>query len=163
MPPQPKPRVPTVTIRKADLHSSPDKRAFDMLLAAYMSDPKGDMSGRARPQKDVADKLQRYPHASVFFAEVDGASVGMAVCFTGFSTFHAKPLLNIHDLIVLEDYRRQGIGKQLLTAIEQYGRSISCCKVTLEVRDDNRAAQALYREMGFDDEPVPMRFWVKGL
>ena len=34
--------------------------------------------------------------------------VGLATTFEGFSTFAAKPLINIHDIAVLPDYRGRG-------------------------------------------------------
>ena len=35
------------------------------------------------------------------------------------------------------------------------------CKVTLEVRDDNTVAQAMYKELGFADCEPKMHFWTK--
>jgi ribosomal protein S18 acetylase RimI-like enzyme len=76
-------------------------------------------------------------------------AIGVAVCFTGFSTFRAAPLINIHDLAVLPNLRRRGVGARLIAAVEAEARRRGCCKVTLEVRDDNVAAMRLYRRAGF--------------
>ena len=77
--------------------------------------------------------------------------VGVAVCFRGFSTFAAKPLVNIHDLSVLNSRRGQGIGTMLLTAVENHAKSMGCCKVTLEVREENPQAEKLYLRVGYGD------------
>ncbi len=45
--------------------------------------------------------LQEHPTTVIFLAYQGGKAIGVAVCFLGFSTFDAKPLLNIHDLAVL--------------------------------------------------------------
>ena len=45
--------------------------------------------------------------------------VGAAVCFIGFSTFAAKPLINIHDFVVLPAARGKGVGRRLLEAVEK--------------------------------------------
>jgi len=37
------------------------------------------------------------------------------------------------------------------------------CKITLEVREDNEAALALYRKMGFTECEPNMYFWTKTL
>jgi ribosomal protein S18 acetylase RimI-like enzyme len=37
------------------------------------------------------------------------------------------------------------------------------CKITLEVREDNEAALALYRNMGFVECEPKMYFWTKTL
>jgi len=105
------------------------------------------------------------PTALVLLALVDGSPVGIAVCFFGFSTFRAQPLLNIHDLAVLPDWRGKGIGKALLAAAEERARKRGCCKLTLEVQETNRRALALYETFGFSDfvvgESGPTRFLTK--
>jgi ribosomal protein S18 acetylase RimI-like enzyme len=37
------------------------------------------------------------------------------------------------------------------------------CKITLEVREDNHTARALYSDLGFKDTIPPMHFWTKML
>jgi ribosomal protein S18 acetylase RimI-like enzyme len=75
--------------------------------------------------------------------------VGVAVCITGFSTFRARALTNVHDLAVVPGWRGRGIGRRLLAAVEDLARERGHCKITLEVREDNPAAMALYRRLGF--------------
>jgi len=65
------------------------------------------------------------------------------------STFAARPLLNLHDLAVLPERRGLGVGRALLEAVEARARDLGCCKLTLEVRQDNARAQALYESFGF--------------
>jgi ribosomal protein S18 acetylase RimI-like enzyme len=67
----------------------------------------------------------------------------------GFSTFHARPLINIHDLAVLESTRGHGVGRALLTEVEREARAMGCCKVTLEVNEGNRKAMQLYHSAGY--------------
>ncbi|MDP7573186.1 MAG: GNAT family N-acetyltransferase, partial [Myxococcota bacterium] len=91
--------------------------------------------------------------------------VGVAVCFLGFSTFQARPLLNIHDLAVLPEWRGRGVGRALLAAAEDRARQRGCCKLTLEVQDSNRRALQLYERFGFSDFVIgdsgPTRFLAK--
>ena len=87
----------------------------------------------------------------VFLAWDKDTPVGIAVCFVGFSTFMARPLLNIHDLAVIPAYRRQGVGRLLLERVAAKGQELGCCKLTLEVRADNHSAQRLYEAVGFDN------------
>ena len=72
----------------------------------------------------------------------------MALCFVGFSTFQAKPLLNIHDLAVHPEFQSRGIGSQLLEAAIAFAREHDHCAVTLEVQASN-AARRLYARHGF--------------
>jgi ribosomal protein S18 acetylase RimI-like enzyme len=124
------------------------------LVNAYARDPMGD--GRDLPaavRNRLISGLQQHPTSLVFLAFDEATPVGVAVCFVGFSTFAARPLINIHDLAVLPDYRGQGIGRLLLERVEAKGRDLGCCKLTLEVREDNHRAQQLYQKFGFGDMP----------
>jgi [ribosomal protein S18]-alanine N-acetyltransferase len=48
------------------------------------------------------------------------------------------------------DWRRQGIGRQLLLNLVEVAIAIGARRMTLEVRPSNEAAQALYRGFGFE-------------
>ena len=76
-------------------------------------------------------------------------AVGLANAFFGFSTFAARPLLNLHDLVVHASARRRGIGRQLIARLEEIARARGCCKLTLEVLSENRAARSVYEALGF--------------
>jgi len=75
--------------------------------------------------------------------------VVIATCFRGFSTFVAKPLINIHDLSALPGHRGQGIGRQLLKTVERKATEIGCCRLTLEVQENNSLARGLHDSQGF--------------
>ena len=94
--------------------------------------------------------------------------VGLLNAFEGFSTFACKPLLNIHDVIVTEALRGQGIGRQLMLAAEDLARELGCCKLTLEVLEGNTKAQAAYQSLGYEGyelDPAMGKalFWQKTL
>ena len=153
-----------IQIKRADLTRPDHAEIFHHLLSAYMHDPKGQMIPNATPpDPTTAENLSRYSHAAVFFAKQGRTHVGMAVCFMGFSTFRNRPLLNIHDIIVLPACRRKGAARALLDHIETFAREHGACKLTLEVREDNEAADRLYAAFGFAEEPVPMHFKTKYL
>ena len=154
-----------VKVELADLKNQAQTDAVRMLLSEYMADP---MGGAIRPhslctfERMIADLL-RMPTAMVLIAYCNKNPVGMAVCFTGYSTFKAAPLVNIHDIIVTKNYRGKGIGKLLLKAVEEFAKTSGCCKITLEVRQDNMAAQMLYKKYGFTKGEVGMDFLMKNI
>lgn len=140
----------SIEVSPADLWNPQHQDAMLRLLNAYASDPMGGgqpLSEAARTA--VIPGLQRHPTTHVFLAWAGAEAVGLAVCFLGFSTFAARPLLNVHDLAVLASYRRRGIGRLLLEHVARAGQALGCCKLTLEVRADNQPAQRLYEEVGF--------------
>src|SRR5215475_13371427 len=139
-----------VTVIEADLNDCQHQTVILQLINAYARDPMGD--GRDLPETvrvRLISGLRQHPTSLVFLAFDDAIPVGVAVCFIGFSTFAARPLINIHDLAVIPDYRGLGIGRLLLERVEVKGRELGCCKLTLEVREDNHRAQRLYEEFGF--------------
>jgi ribosomal protein S18 acetylase RimI-like enzyme len=141
-----------VTVIEADLHDPQHQAAIVHLVDAYARDPMGNGEGLpAEVRARLIPGLQQHPTSLVFLAYDSGEPVGIAVCFAGFSTFAAQPLINIHDLAVIEESRGQGVGRMLLARVEAKGRELGCCKLTLEVREDNHRAQRLYAKVGFGD------------
>ena len=141
-----------MTIVEADLGNATHQEAIVHLVNTYARDPMG--GGQELPEavrSVLIDGLQRHPTTLVFLAWDKETPVGIAVCFVGFSTFMARPLLNIHDLAVIPAYRRQGVGRLLLERVAAKGQELGCCKLTLEVRADNHSAQRLYEAVGFDN------------
>lgn len=155
-------------IVEADFDDPAHRAGIVRILDSYASDPVGGAEPLAPDVRErLVAELQAHPMAQVLLALADREPVGVAVCFQGFSTFQARPLLNVHDLAVLPASRGRGIGRALLRAAEDRARRRGCCKLTLEVQDDNRRAYALYESFGFSDFVVgdsgPTRFLSKPL
>ena len=141
---------PPAKIVEADLDRPDHQRDVLALTAAYAHDPMGN-GGPLPP--DVLERLipglRSHPTTVIFLAYVQERPVALATCFRGFSTFFALPLMNISDLAVLPEHRGRGIGRQLLGAVERKARQLGCCKVTLEVQENNTRARTVYERAGF--------------
>ena len=133
-------------IVEAQLDRPEHQRAVVAMTAAYALDAMGN-GGPLPPDvlEQLVPGLRAHPTTLVLLAYVDAAAVGIATCFLGFSTFAARPLVNIHDLAVLPEFRGQGIGRELLGAVERVARERGCVKVTLEVLEKNGAREACTR------------------
>jgi GNAT superfamily N-acetyltransferase len=139
-----------VEVFEADLTRWEHQEAVVMLTDAYSRDPMGNGRPLAEDVRGaLIPGLSQHPTTIVFIAYVDGRPGGIATCFRGFSTFAARPLLNIHDLAVLPEYRGQGVGRTLLDVVENKARLLGCCKVTLEVLERNPRARGVYEKAGF--------------
>jgi ribosomal protein S18 acetylase RimI-like enzyme len=141
-----------IQVVEADLSDERHQRHVVEMVNAYARDPMG--RGGDLPAAVMADLipgLRRHPTSLIFLAYDGGRPVGVAVCFLGFSTFAARPLINIHDLSVIPGYRGRGVGRRLLEHVEAKGRALNCAKITLEVNAENRVAQKLYVAYGFGD------------
>ena len=134
------------------------------LLNVYMNDPMGNNSPM---EKGLAPKiiagLKKYAGYLGFFVLTGDQFAGLANCNVNFSTFQAKPLLNIHDFIVAPEYRKMGAGHFLLHEIVNSAAQNGYCRVNLEVREDNLAAKSLYKKNGFSDCVPRMMFWERKL
>src|SRR6266481_1079550 len=86
-----------VQIVEANLDQPAHQDAVLKLVDAYSADAMGDgrpLSGEAR--KRLLPGLREHPTTLIFLAYQGAEPVGIAVCFRGFSTFAARPLINIH-------------------------------------------------------------------
>lgn len=134
------------------------------LLNDYMIDPMGN--NRPMPKElgpQIISGLKKHTGFLGFFV-VDGEQfAGLANCNVNFSTFQAKPLINIHDFIIAPECRKVGAGSFLLQGIINYASQNGFCRVNLEVREDNQIAKSLYKKNGFTDCVPRMMFWERKL
>lgn len=145
-----------LTLQRVDYGNPTHAAALLRLLDAYAQDPMG--GGAPLPafvRTALLPALAARSDAFSLLAWLPGVmpgppeAVGLLNAFEGFSTFTARPLLNVHDLAVLPAYRGHGIATHLLQAAEQHARARGCCKLTLEVLPGNDEAMAVYRRFGF--------------
>jgi ribosomal protein S18 acetylase RimI-like enzyme len=122
------------------------------LLDAYARDPAGGGQGLSEfAQTKLIAELARRPFIFSVLAFEGGVAVGLVNAIEGFSTFACRPLVNIHDVVVLPSHRRRGIAAKMLAEVEAIARERGACKLTLEVLSGNRSARTLYEKLGFDD------------
>ena len=134
------------------------------LMNAYITDRMGGGQPYTPVQrKRLIEGLKNHPSRLVLFVAADDIMVGLANCFINFATFSLKPYVNIHDVIVLQEFRGTGAGRKLMEGVIEHARKLDCSKITLEVREDNEPAQNLYKSLDFNEcEPVH-HFWTKYL
>lgn len=135
---------------RADYADPAHASALVGLLDAYARDPMGGghpLSEHARTNL-VACLAQR-PQAFSVLAFEGNAPVGLVNCIEGFSTFACRPLVNVHDVVVLAGYRGQGIAERMLALVQTIALERGACKLTLEVLGGNAGALRLYQRFGF--------------
>jgi ribosomal protein S18 acetylase RimI-like enzyme len=122
------------------------------LLDSYARDPAGGgepLSAFARAQ--LVSQLAARPFIFSVLAFEGDAAVGLVNAIEGFSTFACRPLVNVHDVVVLPDFRGRGIAARMFATVETIAIERGACKLTLEVLSGNLAARGLYEKLGFDD------------
>lgn len=140
-----------MNILRVDYHHPIHRQALVMLLDAYARDPMGGGEGLSEAVKArLCDDLAARPDAASFIAWKDEQAVGLINCIEGYSTFKARPLMNVHDIAVLSGFRGQGVGQALLQAVQDHAIARGCCKLTLEVLTGNTVALSSYLRFGFE-------------
>ncbi|MBW4604601.1 MAG: GNAT family N-acetyltransferase [Calothrix sp. FI2-JRJ7] len=86
--------------------------------------------------------------AETILAECDGKAVGYALFLYNYSTFLTKPGIYLEDLFVLPEYRRQGIGKSLISKLAQIALERNYGRLEWSVLDWNEPAIQFYRRIG---------------
>jgi len=140
----------SVRVGAIDLDSPSHAQSLIELLDHYARDPLGGGKGLTRDARErLVPELRRFPGYAGALAYVGDEPVGLINCFIGFSTFAARPLLNIHDIVVRKEHRGHGIAHTLLEWAQQLASNLHCCKLTLEVLSNNQRALRTYERAGF--------------
>lgn len=131
--------------------------AICSLLNDYAKDPMG--GGEALSDavlQALVPGMAAQAGAFTVLCFVDDQAAGLVNSFQGYSTFKAKPLINIHDVTVRADFRGLGLSRKMIAAVEAQARHRGCCKLTLEVLEGNSHAADAYRRFGFaEPEAAP--------
>ncbi len=144
-----------LNVALADYQNPRDAQAIVALLDGYASDPSGGGQALAPDVKArlVSEMAVRPQLFSVLAWVGDGdlrQPVGLINCVEGFSTFAARPLINVHDVVVLASQRRQGVAQAMFECVEGEAGRRGACKLTLEVLQGNAPARRLYQKQGFE-------------
>lgn len=88
------------------------------------------------------------PAAEAVLAYCGDQPAGMALFFHNFSTFRGRAGLYLEDLVVLEAFRGQGVGKALMNYLAKLAVSRGCARFEWSVLDWNEPAIGFYRDLG---------------
>jgi GNAT superfamily N-acetyltransferase len=78
----------------------------------------------------------------------DSKLCGFALFFHTYSTFLTQPGLYLEDVFVLPEYRRQGVGKALMTQTIKIAHDRGCMRLEWSVLDWNQSAIDFYQSLG---------------
>lgn len=93
----------------------------------------------------------------VFVAEADGRAVGF-VHVEKYKVLYCDSMVNILGLAVAGKYQKNGHGKQLMQAAEQWANENRVPYVRLNSGMARKEAHTFYRAIGYDREKEQIRF-----
>lgn len=125
------------------------------------------MEPRMPPGVDIAgpylaDMFDRCEKGSgrILIAEIDGAVAGYATILPKVKSEELEDgdfeYALVSDLVVLDGFRGQGLGRKLLQAAELYARACKARYLRIGVLAGNAVAEKLYAEAGFSPQFIEL-------
>lgn len=65
----------------------------------------------------------------------------------------------LYEIEVIEEYRKRGIGKKLIAALNAWAAEIEAFQSWVLTYSDNEAAMAMYKSMGGEEDPPGTRMF----
>lgn len=107
----------------------------------------------APPNEEAKKRLRRdcfseKPKYKAFIGKVGDHYVSYVIFFFTYSSFHALSTLFLEDIFVLDDYRKQGIGKKMFDFLKETAKREECGRIEFTVLKWNKTAQEFYEKNG---------------
>ena len=115
--------------------------------------------GRPKPQKDsdvetfrkLVTKYVGDSNKTIFVAEIDDVKIVGMVSVIFLPRLNQLTLeMYIPELIVLENYQKQGIGKKLINSCITLAKEQKCHRIRLESGNQRKESHEFYKSLGFE-------------
>lgn len=106
------------------------------------------------PDDKYLRRVLAKPEFLVFTAEVNGEVIGGLTAYLLDKYYYEGSEIFIYDLAVKKDYQRKGIGKRLIAAVQEYGRSVGVRDIFVAAAREDHQALDFYRATGGLEEEV---------
>lgn len=102
-------------------------------------------------EKEVASMIEDKAGFHIFVARWEGEIIGFSIGRYAWNKLH------ILDVVVSQDHRQRGIGRNLLEELIEDAKEKQLIEVYLEVKASNTKAISLYERLGFQ---LRFKFWL---
>ncbi|HUV71918.1 MAG TPA: GNAT family N-acetyltransferase [Clostridia bacterium] len=118
------------------------------------------VKGPARP-KAYFEKIFTDENTVIFVAEEKGDLLGLVHIFIqevrSVPILRPRKLAVIDNLVVKKEFRKKGIGKQLMKEAEAWAKNKKASLIELNVWEFNQKARTFYQKIGF--ETISRKMW----
>jgi ribosomal protein S18 acetylase RimI-like enzyme len=135
-----------IVIQKADAGSINDL----VLLLRQLFSIEADFSFNREKQEKGLTQMIESPESHIIAAFHGERAVGMCTLQILISTAEGGKVGLVEDLVVLEEYRKHGIGKMLIRGIEELAESIGLSRLQLLADRNNVPALDFYKRAGWE-------------
>ena len=140
--------ITALTIRNAQ-HS--DIQMLVELLKVLFSIEADFVFDEEKQMRGLEMMLQDQENRCIFIAEFDQQIVGMISGQSVVSTAEGGLSVWVEDVVIKQNYRGQGIGRELLSAIESWALQKGARRLQLLADINNSSALAFYKQMNWSD------------
>lgn len=142
--------MPEITVTELD---EDDAAALALLQSEFtgLETTAQQAAGRLRRSRGIEHPI---------LARVDGAVAGFASLRLHAYLGEDVPYAELSELYVRPQFRRLGVARALLTALEEVARRSGATSWSVLTGDDNEAALAAYRAWGFVPFSVALQKWL---
>jgi GNAT superfamily N-acetyltransferase len=117
----------------------------------FLIDKLAEYEGLAPPDEEAKERLRKdclsdKPKYQAFIGKVGEKYVSYVIYFFTYSSFLALPTLFLEDVFVLEEYRRQGVGKKTFDFLKETAKRERCGRIEFTVLKWNKLAQEFYEK-----------------
>lgn len=85
----------------------------------------------------------------IFIAELHSEVIGFAQLYPVFSSLTLQRVWLLNDFFIIESYRNQGVGKQLLAGVKEFASLTKAKGIELSVEHTNEKAWKFWEKQGF--------------
>lgn len=93
----------------------------------------------------------------IFVADIDDIVIGY-IHGSDYECTYSDSLKNIMAIAVDENYRNLGVGRALLSAIEEWAKECGCCGVRLVSSMNRTGAHEFYQRCGYINRKIQKNF-----
>lgn len=119
------------------------------LLAILFEQEAEFVADRDKQSQGLSMLLENPGLGTILVSRETDKIIGMVILLYSLSTALGARVSTLEDMIVLPDYRRQGIGETLIQHAIHTATQAGCQRITLLTDDENVIGQAFYRKQGF--------------
>jgi GNAT superfamily N-acetyltransferase len=134
-------KAPMLNLRQANLNDVPLLHSLIQEMADYER-----LSLRITEETLAQDGFGSQPRFRALIADFDGEPAGYAFFFGSYSSFEGRGLF-LEDLFVRPRFRKNKVGRALLSRVAAIARQEACFGVMLHVLDWNEMAIQFYEKM----------------